>query len=90
MIDEVGIKQCIHISGLEFAESDELTDMILDQLGRYNNDTFYSEIYTVDEMLFDRAIQKIKNTLYKQKKPFSVEKYKEVVRNSERLQEDKD
>ena len=85
MIDELKPNEELLIRGLEIRESDQLAKVILHELLKMGMFGFYNEFYTVDEMLFDRTIQKVKNTLYKEKKAFSAKKYKEVVRNCGRI-----
>ncbi len=85
MIDELKPNEELLIRGLEIRESDQLAKVILHELLKMGMFGFYNEFYTVDEMLFDRTIQKVKNTLYKEKKAFSAKKYKEVVRSCGRI-----
>lgn len=85
MIDELKPNEELLIRGLEINESDRLAEIILLELLKMDMFGFYNEFYTVDEMLFDRTIQKVKNSLYKQKKAFSAKKYREVVRNCGRI-----
>lgn len=85
MIDELKPNEKLLIRGMEIKESDRLAEIILLELSKIGMCSFYNEFYTVDEMLFDRTIQKVKNSLYKQKKAFSAKKYREVVRNCGRI-----
>ena len=65
MIDELKPNEELLIRGLEIRESDQLAKVILHELLKMGMFGFYNEFYTVDEMLFDRTIQKVKNTLKK-------------------------
>jgi len=85
MIDELKPNEELLIRGMEINESDRLAEIILLELSKIGMCSFYNEFYTMEEMLFDRTIQKVKNSLYKQKKAFSAKKYREVVRSCGRI-----
>ena len=68
MIDDIKPNEELLIRYMEIKESDQLAEVILLELSKMGMLNFYNEFYTVDEMLLDRTIQKVKNTLYKEKK----------------------
>ncbi len=79
MIEKTKNNKVMIVQGLNFDDSDVLSELICDFLIRNGTFQFYNEIYTTDEMMFDRTVQKVKNRLYREPKVWNVEEYKELV-----------
>ena len=74
--------ETILIPGTTFKRSDELANLIVEELCKAGDFAFYEEIYSADEMLFDRAVKKVKSILYKSKEKLPLHKYQEYSERS--------